>query len=29
MDWIEQNNEPYIDAFFGSRKAWEQIPDWD
>jgi nucleoside-diphosphate-sugar epimerase len=29
MDWIEQNNEPYINAFFGSRKAWEQIPDWD
>jgi len=29
MDWIEQNNEPYIKAFFGSREAWEKIPDWD
>ncbi len=29
LQWIEQNNEPYVNAFFGSRKAWEQIPDWD
>ncbi len=29
MDWIERNDEPKINAFFGSRKAWEQIPGWD
>ena len=22
-------HEAYVDAFFGSREAWEKIPDWD
>ena len=29
LQWIEQNNEPYIEAFFGTREAWEKIPDWN
>ena len=26
--WIEGNDEEKIKAFFGSREAWERIPDW-
>ena len=29
LRWIESDNRPYVDAFFGSREAWEKIPDWD
>ncbi len=29
LQWIRQNDEPRIKAFFGSRAAWEQIPGWD
>jgi hypothetical protein len=28
LDWIQQNNTARIEAFFGSRAAWEQIPGW-
>ena len=28
MSWFKDNNERRISAFFGSRKAWEAIPDW-
>lgn len=26
LDWIKQNNETRICAFFGSKEAWEKIP---
>ncbi len=29
LHWIERDERTYIDAFFGSREAWERIPDWD
>ncbi|MBW2294838.1 MAG: NAD-dependent epimerase/dehydratase family protein [Deltaproteobacteria bacterium] len=29
LRWIEQGNDAYVDAFFGSRDAWEAIPGWD
>jgi len=29
LQWIKQGNDPYVDAFFGSREAWEAIPGWD
>jgi len=29
MYWIQNNLEGRISAFFGSKKKWEQIPDWD
>ena len=29
LKWIEEDNKPFINAFFGSREAWERIPDWD
>jgi nucleoside-diphosphate-sugar epimerase len=29
LHWIENNDEGHINAFFGSRKAWEEIPGWD
>jgi nucleoside-diphosphate-sugar epimerase len=29
MDWIANNDEGKINAFFGSKKAWEEIPGWD
>ncbi|MBP5651876.1 MAG: NAD(P)-dependent oxidoreductase [Lachnospiraceae bacterium] len=25
--WIDENEEDYIDAFWGGRKAWEALPD--
>lgn len=28
LRWIEDDNRKKIEAFFGSREAWEQIPDW-
>lgn len=28
MWWIENNVEPRINAAWGSRKAWENLPDW-
>ena len=28
MDWIRSRNEQRISSYFGSREAWEQIPDW-
>lgn len=27
--WIEHNDESRIRTFWGSREAWESIPDWD
>ncbi len=30
MDWIKTNNQPRITAYYGSKKAWEEIgPSWD
>ena len=29
LQWIKEDNTAYIDAFFGSRAAWEAIPSWD
>lgn len=29
LRWIEKNDTEKIDAFFGSREAWERIPGWD
>ncbi len=29
LQWIKEDNAEYIDAFFGSRAAWEAIPSWD
>ncbi len=29
LHWIERNEEAHINAFFGSRKAWSEIPGWD
>ena len=30
LHWIEQDDRPHIEAFFGSREAWERIPaSWD
>ena len=29
LHWIENNDEGRVNAFFGSRKAWEEIPGWD
>ena len=26
LDWIEKNNTTRINAFFGSKEAWENIP---
>jgi nucleoside-diphosphate-sugar epimerase len=28
LHWIERDDTAYIDAFFGSRAAWEAIPGW-
>ena len=25
--WIEENDEDHIDAYWGSKKAWEKIPE--
>lgn len=29
LRWIEDNEQPRIEAFFGSSEAWENIPGWD
>lgn len=29
LKWIENEEEEKVKAFFGSREAWERIPDWD
>ncbi len=29
LHWIEVDDRAKIDAFFGSREAWEQIPGWE
>jgi nucleoside-diphosphate-sugar epimerase len=29
MDWIESNNIEKINAYFGSKKLWSEIPTWD
>jgi len=29
LKWIENNEAEKIKAFFGSRDAWEDIPDWE
>lgn len=29
MSWIKDNDEQRIKAYFGSREAWEQLPDWE
>ena len=29
LNWIKNNNEAKITAFFGSKEKWEQIPSWD
>ena len=29
LKWIEGNEMEKIKAFFGSREAWENIPDWE
>jgi nucleoside-diphosphate-sugar epimerase len=28
LQWIRENNTERIEAFFGSREAWEKIPGW-
>ncbi len=29
LKWIKSNDEEKIKAFFGSREAWQKIPDWE
>jgi hypothetical protein len=29
LQWVDQGNDAYLNAFFGSRQAWEAIPGWD
>lgn len=29
LHWIDDNDRSRIEAFFGSRTAWEHIPGWD
>ncbi|MEN8155494.1 MAG: NAD(P)-dependent oxidoreductase [Bacteroidota bacterium] len=29
LRWIREDDRGRIDAFFGSKEAWENIPDWD
>lgn len=29
MGWIADNDERRITAYFGSREAWEKLPDWE
>ncbi len=29
LNWIENNKEDKINAFFGSKEKWEQIPGWE
>jgi len=28
LQWIEEGNHAYVEAFFGTREAWESIPGW-
>ncbi len=28
LRWIEQGDHSYVEAFFGTREAWESIPGW-
>lgn len=28
MRWIKDDNQPYIEAFLGSREEWARIPTW-
>ena len=28
LGWLRRDDKPHIAAYFGSRKEWEQIPDW-
>ena len=28
LGWLKHNDKAHIAAYFGSRKEWEQIPDW-
>lgn len=29
LHWVEAGDHERVDAFFGSRKAWENIPGWE
>jgi nucleoside-diphosphate-sugar epimerase len=29
LKWVKQGNDAYVNAFFGSKEAWEAIPGWD
>ena len=29
MRWIKEDNQPYIEAFLGSREEWAAIPGWE
>jgi hypothetical protein len=29
LHWLRHDDRAHIDAYFGSRQHWEQIPDWD
>ncbi|MEQ1735138.1 MAG: NAD(P)-dependent oxidoreductase [Rhodoglobus sp.] len=29
LRWFESDDRDKVEAFFGSRSAWEQIPDWE
>ena len=29
MSWIKDNDKQRITAYFGSREAWEKLPDWE
>lgn len=29
LHWIESNDRAKVEAFFGSREAWQRIPGWD
>ena len=29
LRWVKNNDEEKLKAFFGSREAWEAIPDWE
>ena len=28
LGWLRRDDKPHIAAYFGSREAWQQIPDW-
>lgn len=29
LDWFRRNNEERIRSFFGSREAWDALPEWE